>query len=1355
MAAIAIRFLATWLFYLAWLVVVALLVDINWARPVLQRSLAESLHRHVSLGKLSWTFGLDGIAVDTKELVILEPSGEPFMTAGESEIGIALLPLLDHRLLIRHLDFKKPELWMMRESTDRWNFTDLLSSGQEIRFIRFEDGNVHVIDKSGRKAQWRAFDLEHVKLEFVFPRKKNKAPFYLSCKCRCPHQTSSLQITGLQTGRHELWQQNSMTFKVKLNKFQPDDWREFQQAIAPKLKLPMPKKQKGGETPHLDGLFDLAIDGSGVAAQAINATAKAEIEKFKFSCEGMQELQADKAIAQAQLDLQPDKLAWHALTFTAGDLDLASDGQLLKWQGEEATYNTRIAGKVKDLKLLGHLIPSNFQQNAEHWSGHADIELLISGSKAGSRTETRITAEDIKPSDLLERMPTDMRSLLSLVELSEDARVKGVIHIGPDERFEIKDSQLQVGSGVVHSSGFADLKSGHSVFSFNANDLPLARLQKGVNDDLVNRVSRGEIALPRGKSVKLGGSFDLSGEVETQPGKQAIVNAKLSLRKADVKLSDGSFAARDLEGGLAINHGGLVFDHLSGFMGGGKFSLDGSVSGAFARSAQLNLSMEMKSSDMQHLSELLKIMKVQLPILSEKQLYGKVRQLSLNITGTRESPAVSLSAVPEDLYYKPPGLARPLRAKAGLIVYEHDRLTLTSVPLIMHNDQVTTDLVIEHLSNAAKLDHVKYKTAGVDLGDVHYYLSSTLMPPPLKKLYTNFLTQYKLAALHGRIYGDMLANLQNNDVLLDGALGLLNVGAKVAEENFPVEKLNGTLAATGNELLIQDLSGAIRNSKFDLSGHIVNYRSDHPAWKTQLRAFLDPKELLELLPAMSAKIEQWHLKFTALAPLELKADVNGDAAKNTVIFALVADPNDSFAISGPFGALHQPGGERLTLDGNVTLTPESATLSGAHLNIGSSLVNAAGTMLWHRTGKSELSSDDILHSQLKLKVETPNPIPARRLILAVNPSLNRETIKGTIVGDLNVTGTVEQPLTEGKLNFAHVNLPATNVDVGDVSGELLLKEPKADRSQTAQLTLSGARIRRLPVSNLVTEISISPPNGSFKQPKLTITNGTFNAAGGTVNLNGWLDLNDGHLSLNASLAKLKSAVLADELFNYPGEISGLMDGTINIQMDGNSRKQWLSDLSGSGHITVTNGTISRFGHLQTKLTQANLLHAGLFGFNLNNLLRSLYPVRTGQFHDLSSEFQIDKGIINVDHIRYNGDDMRLWAAGKVSLPLSTIQLEVAGKVPRVAASVLGGPVGEVSRAITVQKFVNMMTLHQLESLPSLPVLGELASDKPRTFIFKVVAQLDKPKMLAQSIEKSFHWMPSKPAATAHPVPGLR
>ncbi len=193
---------------------------------------------------------------------------------------------------------------------------------------------------------------------------------------------------------------------------------------------------------------------------------------------------------------------------------------------------------------------------------------------------------------------------------------------------------------------------------------------------------------------------------------------------------------------------------------------------------------------------------------------------------------------------------------------------------------------------------------------------------------------------------------------------------------------------------------------------------------------------------------------------------------------------------------------------------------------------------------------------------------------------------------------------------------------------------------------------------------------------------------------------------------------------------------------------------GLGKFHVKNGVLARFGRLQTRLTQANVLKSGVLGFNLNNLLQSVVPVRTGEFKELIGTYAIVKGMLAFTELKYNGEDMRLWGGGTANLVDGKVNIEIAGTLPRVTSSVLGGPLGHVSRGITIQKLLNAVTFNKLEKLPSLPVLGDLAGDKPRTFTFKMTAPLDEPNVLAQSIEKSFKWIPSKPLQSAHPVPGI-
>jgi len=99
-------------------------------------------------------------------------------------------------------------------------------------------------------------------------------------------------------------------------------------------------------------------------------------------------------------------------------------------------------------------------------------------------------------------------------------------------------------------------------------------------------------------------------------------------------------------------------------------------------------------------------------------------------------------------------------------------------------------------------------------------------------------------------------------------------------------------------------------------------------------------------------------------------------------------------------------------------------------------------------------------------------------------------------------------------------------------------------------------------------------------------------------------------------------------------------------------------------------------------------------------------------------------------------------------------IDIAGNIPRVTQSAFGGELGKLSRRITISKILSRITFGALDGLPALPLIGEIASDKPRTFSFKVDAPASDPKQITHTIERSFKWLPNKQAATAHPVPGL-
>ena len=118
--------------------------------------------------------------------------------------------------------------------------------------------------------------------------------------------------------------------------------------------------------------------------------------------------------------------------------------------------------------------------------------------------------------------------------------------------------------------------------------------------------------------------------------------------------------------------------------------------------------------------------------------------------------------------------------------------------------------------------------------------------------------------------------------------------------------------------------------------------------------------------------------------------------------------------------------------------------------------------------------------------------------------------------------------------------------------------------------------------------------------------------------------------------------------------------------------------------------------MKCQTRQVNLLHQGIAGFNVNNLLQSVVPAKKSYFSSIDGTFGLDDEVLTVRRLLYDGQDLKFSAAGKANLALHSLEMEIAGVMPHVSTSVIGGPLGELSREITVQKLLDSLTLHKLD-----------------------------------------------------------
>ncbi|MBI4532880.1 MAG: hypothetical protein HY711_02945, partial [Candidatus Melainabacteria bacterium] len=832
------------------------------------------------------------------------------------------------------------------------------------------------------------------------------------------------------------------------------------------------------------------------------------------------------------------------------------------------------------------------------------------------------------------------------------------------------------------------------------------------------------------------------------------INLATSLHDASLTFKDASLSVAKVGGQIAYDGRMLSFNRVAGTMGGGTFHLDGKVN--LAPKPNLDVNFRATHIDLVHIERALRALHVQFPMLAQHRLYGRVKEITLALRGSPHNPTISLAVVPEDLFFQPPGLSRPLRAQSGRLTYNHDELVLQDVALVGQGTKLVTSLAVEHLSTKARLRYIKVKTTGYELSEINFFLSSPLMPPAMRKAYLEFLARHHVVSLKGKVYGDVIWHVRpkSNEFDFAGIVGLWGVTARVVLSNVvTLEQVSGILALAGSELIIQDLNGKVGRTSFVMDGHITNYRRTKAHWQVELKSRLYPAELMELVPGLSQSLQA---KVVSTYPVGLKAMISGDEDSSLVVFSARANAADNLRVITQLSSFYQPPGIAITLDGSITVHPGasgSIAIHNSHLLIGHCLVQGQGKFSWQAPAFQA-------PAKLFLQCHTPNPVPAYLVASVLNPAIKPDTTGGEVQWGLTLEGPLSHLLANGRVLFKNVSCPDYNLYT--ITGRLeasdftLVRSPE-DRgtvSGKSQLFLDLATIGKLALNNIAAGITWETLDGT-SQARIVIRDGTAKLAQGQLHVNGSFELPNHRVIIQAQLQEVQADEVMSQLLGHRQEINGLANAQLYLDSQGRTQKELMANLTGRGQIAILNGKVTRFGELQERLVQANLFQQGLFGFNLNNLLQTVVPVRTGEFRELGAHFSILHGVCSIDELHFSGDDMRLRAAGTVNLPLGTVQLDIAGNIPRVSSSLLAGPVGQLSKKFTIQKLVQILTLHKLEALPSFPILGDLATDRPRAFVFQVASPLGKPEAIVQSIEKSFHWLPNYPNATAHPVPGLR
>ncbi|MCC7527568.1 MAG: hypothetical protein IT342_03530 [Candidatus Melainabacteria bacterium] len=1356
---LGVKFMLFWLLSVGILCVFALAFNADWCKPQFETALCQLFHRKVRLGHMSWSIGFNGLAIATNKVDVDEMNDAPFLRAQRTEIGVSFRRLLQGNVELHHLDFRRPEFWFKREMNGDWNFTDLIKFGPDVRIIQIGDGRLHLTDMAAPPAYQSSINLDKLQLKFVWPKKKVSKPFFLSFELKQPKYKTEVQLDGLGVGAIEDWKSNHYTIALLARRVNPDD------ALRLASYIMKPKDAVQVKTRDLSGLFDVTIKGDGTLDKGIKLAANMQAEGLVINDPQLGTIKTANARSEGRVTIDKQKIAWQELSLKLPGMQLMSNGHFNRSDGKRGDYQTSMTGSVEDLKVLNKLLSAPSGQgksaqsplmmldgiNPERLTGKAEVIVTIENIDNRTEIESKFNAGGLALRDILEEAAPDNARFAIIAGVPVTSFLKGDIHVIPGEKLEVRSAQTDIVGGKVTIAGDTVLKSRVSNYVLEGNSIDLSKVSANMNSSpgaLKELATR--IAVPPKTHLLLRGQADLKAKLERR-GSTTRQDIDLILHNADFYFSDGSLNINKLNGKIGVTDREFVFDNVTGTIDGGPFSLSGRVP---YTGTGMNLAVAGAKVDLGKLTLALQTFKMQIPQMAGITATGKVKQAQIKLTGALSKPIVAGTAIPEDVRLELSDLKRFIRATEGSLNLTGEVLTLKDMTLTTRGGSAQVTARIAGVPGEAKFLEGRIKSQGLDLADFDAWIHTKVVPEQVRKDYDNMLATYSVAKVHGKVYGDILLKDNPHSALprFDGVIGLMDVGFRVEDEKIGVNRLSGVLATSGDDLLLQDIAGWINGSQFQSDGYIRKFRSPAPELSCDIRGSLNSAEINQLISTFSPAKKASQLKFTCQGPLDVRLKANGTREEMNVSFSGRASQKSSVKLYGPFGVLHQPTGEVMSLDGAVTIHPKGVTVNDAHLFCSESVLNFKGEIKVKDDNNANLLKEQVIN----LAIITPNPLPARRLLAGLAPQLAEEQVSGTIKVDGAIAGPMSNPKINGNFDLVDVTIP--KVHLSHATGRMLSRDPYDPRSQAAPINahveMSELEVKGIKVTDVSGEMSFKPSSGEDKLPKIRLANMKVKAGGGNINLNAWLDPETEKFGAKSDFKGVDLSVIATGLFGHPGELTGTADGDLLLKSQGSDKDEMIRNLNGTGKFHIKNGVLARFGRLQTRLTQANVLKSGVLGFNLNNLLQSVVPVRTGEFKELIGSYAIARGMLAFTELKYNGEDMRLWGGGTANLADGKVNMEIAGTLPRVTSSVLRGPLGHVSRGITIQKLLNAVTFNKLEKLPSLPVLGDLAGDKPRTFTFKMSAPLDEPNVLAQSIEKSFKWLPSKPLQSAHPVPGI-
>ena len=329
-----------------------------------------------------------------------------------------------------------------------------------------------------------------------------------------------------------------------------------------------------------------------------------------------------------------------------------------------------------------------------------------------------------------------------------------------------------------------------------------------------------------------------------------------------------------------------------------------------------------------------------------------------------------------------------------------------------------------------------------------------------------------------------------------------------------------------------------------------------------------------------------------------------------------------------------------------------------------------------------------------------------------------------------------------------LKLYITDIDLGEISNSARKLEIDAHEKLTihsinpvdfssivinnAQLASDNVTLGNIMLHDLIAKASLD------KNRTFNLNEFKFKTAKGKISGDYKVNFINQKHSASVTLSDIDAKMFTETLFNLHNQISGNINGKMDVTCSGFSQESCLKTLTGNAGFNINNGNMPKLGSLEYLLNAANIVKGGITGFSINSLIDLITPLRTGVFDTINGTISVENGNCNDIQIFSQSKNLNLFINGQYNLTTAIAQMKIFGRLTRNASNILG-PVGNASlnALFSTIPLVNLSDTSDnsiLEYINKIPAI-ELNNKKYRIFTVDINGDIN-----GNDYVKSFNWV---------------